>query len=159
MRRTINRVAALLELVDIELDRVSYEKEQYQKEIASGESIEDLNSDVLRNILYRELPNEYRTEYDEGYLAQILDECETFGVKNSSTLKQLIQKNLDAALAADKRAVDDLKAKGRESKFKYEENRLAKGIFYNQIGLMRQCFEEEFGQKYVDYITKKKSPT
>ena len=51
IRRSIHRVSALLETVDLEFDRVLQEREDYLKQAASRQPTKPINVDVLAQIL------------------------------------------------------------------------------------------------------------
>jgi ppGpp synthetase/RelA/SpoT-type nucleotidyltranferase len=156
VRRTINRVAALLELVDLELDRVLAERQGYREALAGAPPADaQLNIEVLRRIMDRELPKENQDSSDETSLAEVLDECDTFGVKTEKALEQLLRKHAQRIRDEEATVVRLIKVKGDESGYRIDPDRVARGIFYSHVGLVRQAFKEEFGPLFEAYLMKK----
>lgn len=71
LRRTIQRVSALLETIDLELERVLEEREDYVADIETDVDQLILDIDILRKILCDRLPAAHR-DPDERY-AKILE--------------------------------------------------------------------------------------
>lgn len=151
MLRIINIVAALLEAVDLELERVLDEREAYIAQIDKVKGDEPLDTDILRIILANEFPpeNVHEAGEDVGYL---LDDLIHFGIRNIGTFRELIKKHRKAIFSEEKVAVEDLKKKGRKSSYGYNPARIAKGVFFSHTGLARKALREEFGQHFMDYL-------
>ena len=80
VRRSINRVSALLETVDLEFERVLNERDVYVTGITSVSPEERLNVNVLKAMLDENLPLANRTN-DEAY-DELVAELESVGVVN-----------------------------------------------------------------------------
>lgn len=103
--RTISRVSALLETVDLEFEQVLKEKEAYRKDI--DETLEQidksikLNVDILEKILDSELPQRYKTGEEEyGILIEDLSKA---GINDISGLINLINSQKESAFKEDLR--------------------------------------------------------
>lgn len=143
LRRSIYRVSALLETVDLEFERVLSKRENYIKELKPEARDETLNVDILKEILDSYLPIENRTD-DESYseLIQHLSNCE---IDKSSQLVSLIKEKLEAALEKDVEIVEKVKSGSPHYEFKKE--RIEKGVFCSHSGLIRQMLSRKFGKR------------
>ena len=74
VRRSIHRVSALLETVDLEFERVVDERARYLEEVGSGAADESLNVDLLTRILSESLPEQNRVESEHS--AKLLDDLD-----------------------------------------------------------------------------------
>ena len=156
LRRAINRVAALLETVDLEFERVLSGRETYVDELSTFEGAQPLNTDVLEKILTEELPPENKG-VDENF-SELLDDLIAFNVDGTKSLKVLLERHYDAILAADRAQVQNRK------KYEYdytdvETERLDKGVFFTHAGLTRSALREEFGDDFDTYMKKRFSAT
>lgn len=91
--RTISRVSAFLETVDMELERTLVEKEKYTKELeenTNGNMI--LNVDILQRILSEMIPSHIERDLD-GY-SDLLYELDYFNIKTVKELKDNINQLL-----------------------------------------------------------------
>lgn len=138
VRRSIYRVSALLETVDLEFERVLSEREEYVKEIQPETQDEKLNVDLLREILDAFLPIENRSD-DEDYsgLIRNLSNCE---INKPSGLISLINEKLEMALEYDAKKAEHLK-RGSEGIYKglYTESeidRASRGVFHGHTDLI-----------------------
>ena len=147
VRRSIHRVSALLETVDLEFLRVLDERKTYVESRAETD-ISDvaLNVDSLRQIMDRLLPSENR-DSDEPY-DKMLSNLDDLGVRSTSELVKLIQEHLEKALLSDREEVK----KKLKSKFYLgtSRERLEAGVFWTHVGLLRQILKAEFGEAAVD---------
>ncbi len=154
LRRAINRVAALLELVDLEFDRVLTERETYVGELGTLEEDQPLNTDVLEKVLADELPLKNRG-LDEKF-GNLLDDLVAFNINSAKSLRALLKKHHDAILAADTAAVAAIREKKEKSGYDYEPERVDKGVFFTYAGLTREALHQEFGRKRVEsYLVEK----
>ncbi|MEO1390602.1 MAG: (p)ppGpp synthetase [Cyanobacteria bacterium J06634_6] len=92
-RRAIHRLAALLELIDLEFERVLKNKDKYENDPISNLSIgrKNLNVDLLKRFLSDYLPNNPEDQSTRGYdyLRQQLTDCK---ITNISELRKLLDK-------------------------------------------------------------------
>ena len=84
LRRSIHRISALLELVDIEFERILENREEYRLKLERTALQESLNVDSLRQFLQEYLPQNPREFYakDYDYLRQQLTECRITNIKD-----------------------------------------------------------------------------
>jgi putative GTP pyrophosphokinase len=104
--RSVNRVAALLETVDLEFERALAERADYEQRARASLAARDqrltdekLNVDLLRKILDEYLPKKNRV-VDEEYEV-LLSDLEKLGFGSVGALTHLIEGNLEAVLAAE----------------------------------------------------------
>ncbi len=153
--RSINRVSALLETVDLEFERLLKERDEYRTFIKNSTplSIENLNVDSLEKILDEMLPSEnkdpkYKERYDE-----IIKELEYFGIKTSFDLTSLIKKHLNVAIEDDKRHAKSrvsFLAQKKKTPATDTELRAVKGLFFSHVGLVRTIMAKEDFKKYQE---------
>lgn len=146
LRRSIHRVSALLETVDLEFERLLVERETYVKsDISSLSADEPLNVDVVQSLLNDLLPTINRIDA-EPY-AELLEDLVHFGVSTSGCLSKLIGKHLKAILKADAQHVASRSADDDYDGTSAE--RIAVGVFFTHAGLAREALCEEFGREVV----------
>jgi len=157
IRRSIYRVSALLETVDLEFERVLSEREHYIKELKPETQDETLNVDLLKEILDAHLPFENRDDEDYSVLIRNLSNC---GINKSSELISLISENLKTVLEIDAMKAEIVRkgsegsgSEGSESLYKSlynksEINRASRGIFYNHTDLIRMMLSKKFGNRW-----------
>lgn len=143
VRRSIYRVSALLETVDLEFERVLSEREEYVKGLKPETQDETLNVDLLKEILDSHLPIANRKESEDySKLLRHLSNCE---IDKSSQLVSLINERLEAALEKDVEIVEKVKSGSPHYEFKKE--RIEKGVFFSHFGLVRQMLSRKFGKR------------
>lgn len=157
LRRTIHRISALLEVVDLEFERVLAEKEVYLAAIQGNKKVE-LNVDSLTPVLDAVFPAQNRKN-DEPY-AEFLADVQHCGVRDTERLKAILTKHLDAVLEYDKTTAHEYLD---EKVFLQpgDEQRLAGGYYFAHVGLARKAFEYEFGDEWLKYreIARRKKTT
>jgi hypothetical protein len=145
VRRSISRVAALLETVDLELERVLDERDEYRSTLAAT-SVErilqdadaTLDVDLLQRLLSAEFPEENREE-DEEYGA-LLQELFQAGIRTSRQLKDLLTEHKDTVFAEEKQYVAINRKKLRTGKelTGTTEDRTRSGVYFTHAGLLRR---------------------
>jgi len=154
LRRTIYRVSALLETVDLEFERVLEERQNYvEKDIPAITKDEKLNVDIVAATLDEIWPPANKSG-DEAY-ADLLPDLFHFGINTVGELRDLLQRNLKEVLATD--ANDANSNLQHISNFPERViNRLKSGVFYTHIGLTREALRLDFGSDVVNnYMTEK----
>lgn len=146
LRRSIHRLSALLETVDLEFERLLGDRNTYVEiDIAKLSENEPLNVDVVQALLSELLPTRNLSER-EPY-AELLEDLVHFDVKTAEKLRALVGKHLNAVLDADARIVAE-----REQADIYwgaTEERIAAGVYFTHTGLAREALCEEFGHENV----------
>ena len=152
VRRSIYRVSALLETVDLEFERVLAERDSYLHEVDSKSSKdkvfdESLNVDNLSLILDALLP---AANKDEELYSELLPNLLYVGIDTSRKLDDLIAKQLDATLARDAEIVAGIVREIQDQAGPYQDRndltRTRRGVFYTFAGLVRTMMDLEFGE-------------
>ncbi|MBI5076218.1 MAG: RelA/SpoT domain-containing protein [Nitrospirae bacterium] len=89
--RPLSRMAALLELIDEEYDRLLNQKEEYLIKADISDSLETLNVDLLSKILNEEFPDSKGFALDEN-MSSILADLFLFEVKTVKDFRNLLNK-------------------------------------------------------------------
>lgn len=141
-RRSIHRIASLLEMVDTEYERLLVEREEYRSKIERDDADSRLNTDILRLVLDARLPHENKHGY-EPY-SMLVWELGKLGILRRSDLEALIARRLSSALDEDRSIVarqqDDLSTSSES------------GHFFTHTGLLNIMLEKEFGQGFHSII-------
>lgn len=148
VRRSIHRVSALLETVDLEFERLLQERDTYVAEVAPASVNEELNVDLLAKILASRLPLQ-NIKSDEPY-SELLSDLSVLGIKTSGALLKIIDKHLDDALAEDAAKVDRRRKEGRC--LGTTQERIDRGVFFGHVGLIRGMLEKAFGSEWRDKV-------
>ena len=137
VRRSINRVSALLETVDLEFERVLNERDEYVTHIAEISPNERLNVDVLTAVLNEILPEANR-ESDELY-DELVADLESADIVDVKSLKDLADTHLESTLRLDGEIVS-----GEHSGYNFDEDldRISRGVFFTHVGLVRTMLEK-----------------
>lgn len=148
VKRAINRVAALLETVDLEFERVLIDKSDYSKK-PIGEK-DALNVDLLIQVMEKLLPSENKDNEEE--YSEILEELLFVNITTVESLELIIDKNLKEVLEEDRERVNENNQSNDNTIFhpEYGETTIErhnKGVFYTHSGLMRGILDIEFGFK------------
>jgi hypothetical protein len=163
VRRSICRVSALLETVDLEFERVLAERASYLANVQTDTSTETLNVDLLVKILDELLPKDNKSQGDEDY-ASLLTDLAEFGIKTNVELRYLIKETKNAIILEDReRVLEELNAKHERENAEatpfniiLDDERLDRGVFFSHVGLTRNALGQKFGQKWADYNTPEK---
>ena len=142
VRRSIHRIASLLEMVDAEYERLLVEREEYRSKIESDDADRRLNTDILRAVLDRRLPRGNRAGY-EPY-SMLVWELGKLGIVRRSDLEGLITRRLSNALDEDRSVVE--RHQDRSSMSTDRDH------FYTHTGLLNIMLEKEFGQSFHSII-------
>lgn len=151
--RSIYRVSALLETVDLEFERVLDERELYRSNIDTSDFDNVLNVDLLEKILDQFLPPDNK-DLDEEY-ATLLEELNFLGINTSDRLQNLLKEHKENINEQESIAIKNYTTNGF-GRFISEEDtqRLTKGIFFNHMGLIRMALRLEFGLEWEKYISR-----
>nr|WP_286176244.1 MULTISPECIES: hypothetical protein [unclassified Enterobacter] len=161
LRRAINRASAMLELVDLEFERILIERDGYfdilnQKSNDNLTQDEHLNIDSLRFIASRYLPIENLSgiePYDE-----LMSELTSNGILKVDQLVDIIKSTEEFWINEERTRVAKVSnesAKSWWTKGKGEDDteaRIKRGVFYTHVGLIRHAVEhylEGIGKQYI----------
>lgn len=141
IKRSINRVSALLETVDLEFERVLVERKDYVHHI---DEKNEFNVDVLKSIFDKFLPEVNRLSSGEPY-SEIFDELIVNGIDSAGKLEELIKRFLPHQLEEDSYRVQEELNNPEED----DLGRLERGVFYTHVGLIRGCLHKLKGDDYI----------
>ncbi len=160
--RSINRVSALLETVDLEFERVLMERQEYRDVLDVTDNTAPLNVDILKAVMDSSFPghasksnlNEEEESYD-----LILQDLQEFRILTVGDLKNLIKKYESIVLNYDKEVVQHLKKHGKEESGKvsvmFQESvhegglpRLERGVYCSHGGIICQMLERAAKDKF-----------
>jgi len=151
IKRSIGRISALLETIDLEFERLNQQRDIYKDDsLAKFQDDEIMNVDLLAKILDDKLPENNKIKYQEDY-SELLSELLHFKISTISDLTNIINEYLDFALLEDRKMVEEVKA-DEDSSFEDME-RASKGVFFTHIGLVRTMLGEKLGEKYKKLVT------
>ncbi|WP_354676413.1 hypothetical protein [Citrobacter portucalensis] len=160
LRRALNRASALLEVVDLEFERILIGREGYvetlnEKSRSNLTQDEFLNVDSLRFIAEKHLPKENakRTEpYDE-----LLNELLLNNITKVDQLTEILEENKEFCRNKEKDRLNDaINSSGEDwwTRGQDEDDtdvRVKRGVFFSHVGLIRIAVEEHIknlGREY-----------
>jgi ppGpp synthetase/RelA/SpoT-type nucleotidyltranferase len=156
--RSIYRVSALLETVDLEFDRVLAEREAYRAELDVTQPDQLLNVDLLEGILDSALP-EANKDQDEDY-AYLLRDLAAFGITKVAELNELIITELEQAIRNDREyvrsVIESLDEEGGLSGT--DRERLRRNVYYTHVGLVREMLSIRHRDEWSDYMYSRHDP-
>ena len=151
IRRAIHRASALLEIVDLEFERVLEQRENYREGV-SVDIDNQLNSDLLEKVLDSILPEKNKVLDREDY-ADLLEDLFYFDIKTQKQLIDLWKKHRSASLKEDsERAKEKLQDNAAGA---FAKERAKNGVFFVHVGLIRTALGNEYGKKWSEYMTEK----
>ncbi|WP_339879015.1 RelA/SpoT domain-containing protein [Pseudidiomarina gelatinasegens] len=135
LKRSIHRASALLETVDLELQRLLEQRTEYIQQQTLEESNSDtINVDILENILDEALPRANKLESGED-LSDLLQELIMDGFETPDEIKALIDKHIRTVLSEDRKRANN------DHDDPEEIERAKMGVFFTHAGLVRGCME------------------
>ncbi len=149
--RSIYRVSALLETVDLEFERVLEQRESYRSEADISGTADALNVDLLVKTLDSLLPAANRAD-NEDY-SDLLKDLTAFQIRTQQQLRTLIEENLPKAL---ERETAELGLRTRSMTeggklFGTSAARIRRGVFFTHSGLMRTIMGIKFQKDWANY--------
>ncbi|MEO6177054.1 MAG: RelA/SpoT domain-containing protein [Flavobacterium circumlabens] len=133
--RSIGRVSALLETVDLEFDRLLGERDSYKYSLINenqSSKNEDLNVDILETIIESKLPIENKNSNED--ISDLILDLKYFDILKTDDLINLIDKHLEEAIVHDK---------------KYARNsNKTNEIFFSRVGLIRVMLDIDNPKKW-----------
>ena len=139
--RSIGRASALLEIVDLEFNRLIIERQSYKSEIHLTEEEAQgltLNVDLLSATLDKMLPPENKDDYED--YASLLSDLVSSDINTIEELNSLITKYLSLALEDDKKLIEDPLVNNTALSIRDRE-RMRNGVFYSHEGLIRTMLQ------------------
>lgn len=149
VRRAIHRVSALLETVDLELERILDQRDQYQQTEAMPTAT--LNVDVLEQVLDKYLPVQNKAEV-ETY-ADLLVDLNHFSIFTLERLTEILAKHRDAMLGMDIESVEAIRAdESLLDLLSSDRDRLNRGVYFTHVGLTRVGMALEYRDEWDRYF-------
>ena len=157
LRRSISRVAALLETVDLEFERFLVEREQYAGQLSKGASDQSLDTESLKALFDASLPARNRGDGKEDY-ADVLDDLTHFNIQTTGQLHQIFEKHLEAVLKEDHVRAEDYAKITTDHGTPIDDGilRARSGVFFTHTGLCRTVVKKELGEPFGLYLQKKR---
>lgn len=151
VRRSIHRLSALLETVDLEFERMLAERETYIGTVDIDDELPDdtLNVDLLEKVLDEFFPVENKM-MNEDY-STLLEELLILRVTNTTELQKLIHQHLKAAIERDTAIVE---LSSRKKKTVDTAVKPSAGVYFSHVGLMRLILSHTFREEYTVGIQK-----
>lgn len=155
MRRAINRVAALLETVDLEFERVLVEREEYSQRIGEQKGDAPLDTESLKRLLAATFPDKNREE-GEDY-ADLLDDLLHFEIRTTNQLTAILNKHLKAVLKDEETNVAESRSEieGGKELIGTSKERTLRGVYFTHVGLARMALSKEFPEGLSEYQARK----
>jgi hypothetical protein len=152
--RGLYRGSALLELLDLEFERILGERAAYREGLDVEASADVLNVDNLEKVLDSVLPVESKSP-DEPY-ANVLRELRHFGIDTSGKLRAFVEANLEAAVAEDRERikVEQGRLSRGEKVVGSSEERVRRGLYYSYAGHVRNMLRYQFGDHALTAVMK-----
>lgn len=160
LRRALNRASAMLEVVDLEFERILLERDDYiniLSDKANNNLTQDelLNVDSLKFVASKYLPSENARSYEpfDGLLNELLKN----GVTKVDQLIDIIKTTEERWRAKEKERLAEAKAGSQESWWTTDqgddntEARIQRGVFLTHAGLIRSAAEFYFSDKGKEY--------
>lgn len=158
VKRSINRVAALLETVDLEFERVLGERENY-KETTKNETAEKENTPVLLNVdlLVNKLETEFPDRSSDKYsYSDILDMLLYFSINDLDSLDKLFIDFGELVKEEDKQRFEERK---KDMQGRMPQRLIQRGGFFTHRGLIKRMLDKKFGPEVVDKYSQSNQPT
>ncbi|WP_372719258.1 GTP pyrophosphokinase family protein [Novipirellula sp.] len=148
LRRSIHRVSAILETVDLEFERLLVDRDQYISSTVATSNAGPLNVDVLRTILADEWPSENAGE-EESYSALLL-ELREFGIESTADLRKLISDQRKCVMKDERTQLKIRVEQLEQGKpiLGTSEERTERGVFFTHVGLTRTALECKDSDRY-----------
>ncbi|WP_081044880.1 GTP pyrophosphokinase [Klebsiella aerogenes] len=150
LRRAINRVSALLEVVDFEFERVLIEREGYIGGVGNIEQLKNqstLDVELLKLIAEIELPAGNKSQ-EENY-DDLLSELIKNGILTVGACIDKLREGLPSALVEDKNIVSDIINSDQDIQADDEIERAHQGVFFSHVGLIRTAISNAIGISYI----------
>lgn len=146
LRRAINRVSALLEVVDFEFERVLSEREGYV-ETSRLDRGTMLDVELLKMIAASELPPDNKSD-DENY-DDLLSELIKNKIITVGECIDALKSGLPSAIDEDKAMVRRIISNEDDYDDESELKRARLGVFFTHVGLIRTAISDSMGTSYI----------
>lgn len=137
LRRAIYRVSALLETIDLEFDRVLSERSSYTEDSETTSENSNLDVDNLKIVMNENLPEKNKSELED--YDDLLEDLRELSIVKISDLRKLLSEHMSAAMERERENVLSGSSEDPE--------RVARGVYFTQSGLVRCTLVDKFGPK------------
>lgn len=157
LRRSLNRVSALLETIDLEFERFLSERTDYLRRLShSSLARRSLDVDVLAKVLDQTWPRQNKTA-SEDYAALL--QCITYmGLSNAGKLITVLTKNRAAVMNQERRAIKGALLIGQlppaSTRIAFMVERAKRGVYFSHFALTTIGLRLEFPNKWDGYLVK-----
>jgi ppGpp synthetase/RelA/SpoT-type nucleotidyltranferase len=148
LRRSINRVSALLETVDLEFERLNGERLDYIESIDIKPDVQ-LDVDVVAKLLAELWPAKNLQPEDEEYNS-LVSELRHFGIASSHGLRKLVLAVREEILHEEAQLLHRLSVQeGLEGHY---AKMVEGGYYFTQVALTRIALRRKFGDEEVNQV-------
>lgn len=156
LKRSIYRVSALLETVDLEFERVLSDRDRYKADVAqTTPTTEKLNVDTLERVLDALWPAENKYAGNEVY-SDLLSDITELSIETGDNLRKIVSKWREATLAEEVERVNEIRNDPQKANtYKTTPERIAAGVFYTHCGLTRVAISKEMPDRWKQHTHKK----
>ena len=150
LRRSIHRVSALLETVDLELNRVNIERNEYISTVSKVmDSSISIDVDTLAKVLAEQWSPKNLSPSEEEY-DSLVSELRYFEITTVGQLREFIKQFRDEILAHEKETVERMKL--REDLSVLFKERVSNGYYFTQVALTRIALRRKFGEDIANEV-------
>lgn len=141
IRRSIHRVSALLETVDLEFERVLLERDKYMSSVSIIPDDQILNIDILEKYLDANLPSANKKVNERESYPELISNLAHVKIIKLKQLSDLWNKHKEKALRDDSKMVEKIRRKPDSNK---NSARVASGVYFSHTGLIRKVITFEY---------------
>jgi len=154
--RSLYRASALLESVDLELERVLDNRLEYVKHVANVDQEENLNVNLLEQTLNRILPPQNKEENED--FDNLLIDLSFFDITTIAALIDLWESQKAKVLEDEAGYVKENRKKIKVGQDDEGINieRAAKDVYFVFTGLIRIAMSHKFGKEWDSYFAAKR---
>ncbi len=159
LRRSIYRISALLETVDLEFERFLTDRDNYLDTLDSLTNSVPINVDVLRQIHLDIWPIENQDKSTDIDLSSLIIDLKKFEIENSESIIEILKKHKAKVIERDRKAVEEARThiKKHGEHFGTSTSRIGSGVYFTHVGLTRVALGFEHGQKWTEYNSSKQN--
>lgn len=153
LRRSIYRVSALLETVDLEFIRVLDNLKEYREaQDTQAADDDELNVTLVEMILDELLPPGNKDTGAEDYFSLLVD-LQQFEIKSRKNLINLLQESMLNIMQHEREEVTKRQSSPHfhyiDREGESTQDRINRGVFFSHAGLAREALREKFGSEIV----------
>lgn len=151
LRRTIHRISALLEIVDLEFERAILGRNEYiDIGLDKVDAADELNVESLKSTLSEKLPAE-NLDIDEDF-SELLADLFHFDIRTIGDLSELLDKRMSDIMEGEREEMERVSESSDyigTSKERHEA-----GVYFTHVGLARKALSKEYDKEWENWITR-----